>query len=532
MNSGYKFLLLFLFSLAFLPQTMAQPFINCPANIVKSNQLNQCYERVNFSTPGHGATCLPLVFTQTSGLASGSNFPVGTTVNEYLVRDNCNNTVSCSFTVTVVDNQNPILNCPPNQSCSADVNRCWKRVYFAPSFNDNCGVQNFSQTAGQPSGSFFPVGLNHQSFEVEDLTGNISICSFEINVIDDQEPSFFTCPADLTVNTGIGQCQQLVNWMTPGVVENCNYTVWKSHLPGSQFMAGKTNVLYIATDANGNTGSCGFDVTVCDNEPPVNTAGHIDFYIDCNLGQTVTIDAGDFYWDCGEVYQVSAVPSFFDCSMLGIHFVDLVVEDECGNRSSNRVSVAILNTQPLPVELLDFKGFTQENTNFLTWTTSSEKDNLRFEIEKSQDGIVFQNIGEIAGAINSNQTKKYQFIDDQINSDVNYYRLAMVDLSGEKTFSTKIKLSNQQAGYAFEINTIYPNPTSQNATILFTFNEDEQINYALYNSVGQMIYSENILAKKGENLLELNLQGFPTGIYTIALKANTKTIYKQISIQK
>ena len=54
--------------------------------------------------------------TQTAGLASGATFPIGTTTNTFVVTDASGNTETCSFTVTVNDNEKPTINCPANIS--------------------------------------------------------------------------------------------------------------------------------------------------------------------------------------------------------------------------------------------------------------------------------------------------------------------------------------------------------------------------------------------------------------------------------
>ena len=52
----------------------------------------------------------PLVtMTSAANTASGSTFPVGTTTVSYMAKDSTGNTSSCSFTVTVIDNQNPTI---------------------------------------------------------------------------------------------------------------------------------------------------------------------------------------------------------------------------------------------------------------------------------------------------------------------------------------------------------------------------------------------------------------------------------------
>src|SRR6202008_244261 len=51
---------------------------------------------------------------QIAGLPSGSAFPVGVTTNTFRVTDASGNTATCSFNVTVVDNQAPAITCPAN----------------------------------------------------------------------------------------------------------------------------------------------------------------------------------------------------------------------------------------------------------------------------------------------------------------------------------------------------------------------------------------------------------------------------------
>ncbi len=53
----------------------------------------------------------PVGLTQTAGLASGSLFPVGTTTNTFSYVDGGNNTVTCSFDVTITDDEDPVIAC-------------------------------------------------------------------------------------------------------------------------------------------------------------------------------------------------------------------------------------------------------------------------------------------------------------------------------------------------------------------------------------------------------------------------------------
>ncbi|NEM96452.1 T9SS type A sorting domain-containing protein [Pontibacter burrus] len=111
--------------------------------------------------------------------------------------------------------------------------------------------------------------------------------------------------------------------------------------------------------------------------------------------------------------------------------------------SSGRQGFAIQNLSwrkeeqiiPLPVELVSFKATNQHGAARLTWTTASEKDNDRFEIERSQDGKSFAKVGEVAGNGTSSTALNYSFTDARPATGTNYYRLRQVDYDGTYTYS-------------------------------------------------------------------------------------------------
>jgi hypothetical protein len=71
----------------------------------------------------------------------------------------------------------------------------------------------------------------------------------------------------------------------------------------------------------------------------------------------------------------------------------------------------------------------------LTFNTLSETNNNQFSIERSADGLSFDNIGTIQGAGNSSELKTYTFIDAKPISGTNYYRIMQTDYDGISTYS-------------------------------------------------------------------------------------------------
>ncbi|MBI2927593.1 MAG: HYR domain-containing protein, partial [Verrucomicrobia bacterium] len=175
------------------------PQITCPSSLILSTDPGACTAVVIYAAPTGTDNCPGETTIQTAGLPSGSTFPVGTTVNTFLVTDAAGNTASCSFTVTVNDTEPPLITCPadisqPNTpgACDAVIN------YTAPVGTDNCPGATTVQIAGLPSGATFPVGSTLNTFVVTDTAGNIANCSFTVTV-NDTQPPVLSVPADVTI---------------------------------------------------------------------------------------------------------------------------------------------------------------------------------------------------------------------------------------------------------------------------------------------------------------------------------------------
>lgn len=89
----------------------ALDFVDCPQNMFFTLGPNGlCQQNVSFAVTAVGA-CAEVV--QTQGLPSGSEFPVGTTVQEFEATDLTGETITCTFEVTV----NPYAGDVDNVSC-------------------------------------------------------------------------------------------------------------------------------------------------------------------------------------------------------------------------------------------------------------------------------------------------------------------------------------------------------------------------------------------------------------------------------
>ncbi|MCB9308931.1 MAG: HYR domain-containing protein [Lewinellaceae bacterium] len=123
--------------------TQKPHFTNCPRlDIIQNVETERCGAYVTFSEPLATDNCWSATVTKTdqTGLNSGSIFPSGTTILEYLATDPSGNTAVCSLRVIVNDHIPPTMECPPSVTESTDPWKCSAIVYtIAPqNVNDNC----------------------------------------------------------------------------------------------------------------------------------------------------------------------------------------------------------------------------------------------------------------------------------------------------------------------------------------------------------------------------------------------------------
>lgn len=160
-----------------------------------------------------------------------------------------------------------------------------------------------------------------------------------------------------------------------------------------------------------------------------------------------------------------------------------------------------LANNPLPIELVNFKGRAIGNAVELTWETSPESDFSFIEIEKSIDGKIFKTIATINKNI---EAIRYGYLDENLNSsENNYYRLKIKVNNGKPIFSKIIYLELKDDFVI--IGDIYPNPSNSNeSSIDIKVSKNENWTFTLFDFYGKQLQDEVKMLKIGTNTIKLN----------------------------
>ena len=170
----------------------------------------------------------------------------------------------------------------------------------------------------------------------------------------------------------------------------------------------------------------------------------------------------------------------------------------------------------LPVEFLSFTGHLENNNNVvLNWSTATEKNNKGFEIERSEDGENWENIGFVHGNGTTAEVSDYEFTDD-LNRVGLYYRLKQIDLDGKYEYSNIINITIEQSNnQSFNI---YPNPASD----VLNIETNQPVFLQIMNTTGQVLKEQQINSNSA-----ISLKDLPNGIYYVQIGEHTQKLVIQ-----
>ncbi|MBR08691.1 MAG: hypothetical protein CMP48_13560 [Rickettsiales bacterium] len=172
-------------------------------------------------------------------------------------------------------------------------------------------------------------------------------------------------------------------------------------------------------------------------------------------------------------------------------------------------------TIPLPVEFLFFQSSTTDYVK-LTWATASEKDNDRFEVERSDDGEFFYSIGDVQGSGTVNERVDYSFVDFSAIASVSYYRLKQVDFDGVYEYSQTIRVetgvSSSQVSFQ-----VYPTVVTNDFMTINANRSFEVKNIEVFGLSGNQQGKEVNFYKNHPSEIEISGNNLQKGIYLIRL---------------
>ncbi|MBS1511993.1 MAG: T9SS type A sorting domain-containing protein [Bacteroidetes bacterium] len=201
----------------------------------------------------------------------------------------------------------------------------------------------------------------------------------------------------------------------------------------------------------------------------------------------------------------------------GNNYYYAVAADKASVTGTGALSNVISTLALLPVNLVNFTVNKTAGANQLQWTTATEINSKYFVLERSVNGSGFTAIATISSSGNSSTAKTYMYNDILgVNlPPVYYYRLKMVDNTGNFTYSDRVLVKNSK-GIAI---TVYPNPAADVVRLNVTDKTLLNTTASIADMSGKVVAQVLIT----QTATQVNISQYQSGVYVIRL-ANGESI--------
>lgn len=139
----------------------------------------------------------------------------------------------------------------------------------------------------------------------------------------------------------------------------------------------------------------------------------------------------------------------------------------------------------LPIELKAFHAVPETQSVACIWQTETERDNDYFTVERSDDGITYEIVGQMNGAGNSLTPLSYKLYDSSPLTGLSYYRLRQTDFNGVSTHSDVVSV----VFYPEDWTAVYRNEIR---ALFFSKDLKEGTNVKVVDAAGRLLVNQDI----------------------------------------
>lgn len=300
----------------------------------------------------------------------------------------------------------------------------------------------------------------------------------------------------------------------------------------SLFWAGRTGRFYMSTD-NGSTWSLFGNRIASGNSSPVNAKQAL-------ITSAYFFTGASFNTVFLYIKKDSLQNSFRDFSVVADHFtwkID-IRGDKIWDASDHGLFYMPLSDLPgitpadsepfvsLPVRFTEFNTSCENKGAVLTWKTAQEQNSSHFVVERSQNGNLWEAIGRLPAAGNSNIERSYSFTDNDPKNS--FYRISEHDLDGRTQYTNIIRSSCNSIA---KLN-VWPNPVQDKLFITMIRENVSPILIRVFDNKGSLIKVQRSNSTVSNNQLNIDMNSLANGVYLISIDSGDGQIRQTLQVVK
>ena len=173
----------------------------------------------------------------------------------------------------------------------------------------------------------------------------------------------------------------------------------------------------------------------------------------------------------------------------------------------------------LPVSVISFNAIFRNSVSTLKWVSANEVNFESYIVERSNDGLVFSEVGTVA-AQGTEIRRNYEFSDDLsgVSGTVFYYRLKLLDIDRKYSYTSTILIRKE--GSALNSIVLSPNPVRGSmSTVRFSAKKSSVAELRVLDMSGRSILQQQAKIYEGTNSISINqVDKLIPGIYTLQIQ--------------
>lgn len=195
--------------------------------------------------------------------------------------------------------------------------------------------------------------------------------------------------------------------------------------------------------------------------------------------------------------------------LAGPTYYPFTINASCGCAAVDRFMLIFTQADsgPLPVTFVSVSASQNNSGVQVNWKVAGERGIREYVVQRSKDGLHFENVGTVAATGYSDNDKSYSFTDG-VQNGTRYYRILSVEIGGVTKFSAVVKASNGSTAKTSIV--VSPNPVPGSTLNLQLTNAGKgRHDIELRNTDGRVLMSTYRQHSGASDVFQLDI---PTGV--------------------
>ncbi len=187
---------------------------------------------------------------------------------------------------------------------------------------------------------------------------------------------------------------------------------------------------------------------------------------------------------------------------------------------------------PLPIELIALNAVKEPNGVRINWITATEINNDHYSVERSANGLDFDELVRVPGAGNTTELTNYSYLDQHPLYGISYYRLKQTDFDGTYSYTETVTVRNDMLMAAGGVK-LFPNPvvSGENFNIALPDGssvEGEEVLIILADVTGREVFSKLVVFEKNGSKIAVDVNDqLRPGVYMVVASNDDQIVFRE-----